>query len=182
MATQRTLETWLVEIGDGDRAALARLYEATAPRLFGVCLRLLGNRGAAEAALEDILVRIGRDPVQFRAVGLDPLLWMLTVARNHCTDLLRGRRAAARAGRAEADDALSSLPPGPAGNRLARHHAAAILDSLDGLDPVHSEALRRAYLEGETLRELSARFDLSPDVLGDGLRDAILWLRADLHG
>jgi len=42
----------------GDRDAFAELYRQTSPKLFGICLRILGNRGEAEEALQEIYVKI----------------------------------------------------------------------------------------------------------------------------
>ena len=53
------------EIGDligrvalGDRTAFDRLYDHTSAKLFGVALRLLGDRTDAEDAVQEIYVKV----------------------------------------------------------------------------------------------------------------------------
>ncbi len=47
------LAALLAATAAGDRAAFRRLYDATAPKLLGVALRLLHHRATAEDALQD---------------------------------------------------------------------------------------------------------------------------------
>ncbi|TIU76528.1 MAG: RNA polymerase subunit sigma, partial [Mesorhizobium sp.] len=41
-----------------DRAAFDLLYKQTSGKLFGVCLRVLRDRGDAEEALQEVFVKI----------------------------------------------------------------------------------------------------------------------------
>ena len=50
-ATPTSLEDLLAQVALGNRAAFAALYQATANRLFGICLRVLTQRSEAEDAL-----------------------------------------------------------------------------------------------------------------------------------
>ena len=45
---------WLLRVADGDRKAFEQLYQATAARLLGVCLRVLPDRAEAEHAVATI--------------------------------------------------------------------------------------------------------------------------------
>ena len=51
----------------GDRAAFRSLYDLAAPKLFGVALRILANRGDAEEATQEAFVRIWQRAGQFRS-------------------------------------------------------------------------------------------------------------------
>ena len=52
------LSTLLPRIALKDRAAFDRLYAVAAPKLFGVCLRILSERSEAEDALQEVFVKI----------------------------------------------------------------------------------------------------------------------------
>ncbi|NEU34832.1 RNA polymerase subunit sigma, partial [bacterium LRH843] len=83
-----------------------------------------------------------------------------TVVRNDCIDRLRKRRAEAARADMPSDDFLADAAPGPEAGAVARGEARAIVDCLEELEARKSEAVRRAYLEGETYAELSARFEV----------------------
>ncbi len=85
-----------------DRAAFDALYASTSTKLFGVCLRVLGNRTEAEDALQDIYVKIWNKADRFAVADTSPMSWLVAIARNHCIDVLRARKPVA----AELDQAV----------------------------------------------------------------------------
>lgn len=180
MATRDQIEEWLARAATGDRAVFAPLYEATSAKLFGLCLRVLGHRGEAEEALQDIYVKIWNGAGSYRANGLSPITWMAAVARNHCIDRLRARRRRAETGTMPQEDLLADTAPGPEARVVAHGEARAIVDCMAELEPRRAEAVRRAYLEGETYAELAARFEVPLNTMRTWLRRSLIALRACL--
>lgn len=75
----------------GDSRAFAELYHRHAPALYGVALRLLRNRAAAEDALQNTFVKLHRALPEFRfEAGLGTFLHRILV--NCCRDQLRRDR------------------------------------------------------------------------------------------
>ena len=62
-ATRRQLVAALVRVAGGDRAALRVVYQDTSAKLFGVCLRILKDRGEAEDVLQEVFVTVWRKAV-----------------------------------------------------------------------------------------------------------------------
>jgi len=91
----------------GDVQALATLLEQCRPSLYGIAIRLLGNRADALDAIQDTsvvaLVRLRelRDPGAARA-------WLHGVVRNVCLMRIRQRREVVLEG-----DGLERAAPGP---------------------------------------------------------------------
>ena len=50
----------LVRTGEQDRDAFRSLYALTSAKLFGVCLRICGDRGAAEDVLHEVYLTVWR--------------------------------------------------------------------------------------------------------------------------
>ena len=99
----------------GDRAAFRGLYDATAARLLGVIVQLVGRGAVAEDLLQDVYVRIWRSAAQYRAGAGTPMAWMAAAARYRAIDHLRARAVRpelaigdlpARAGHDDADDGV----------------------------------------------------------------------------
>ena len=67
--------------GDGYRLASAKL--------FGVCLRILNDRGEAEEALQEVFVKIWTKADRFAVSDLSPISWLVAIARNHAIDVIR---------------------------------------------------------------------------------------------
>ncbi len=95
MATPAQLQQLLSRVALGDRAAFRRLYDATAPSLFGVALRIVRNRDRAEEVLQDAFVSAWHRAASYQAAQSQPLTWLTAIVRNRALDELRGesRRA-----------------------------------------------------------------------------------------
>jgi RNA polymerase sigma-70 factor (ECF subfamily) len=69
-----------------DRAAFAKLYEATAPKLLGVVLRILKDRPWADDVIQEAYLKVWQRAVQFDAGKASPITWLVSVARNKAID------------------------------------------------------------------------------------------------
>ena len=177
MATREEIEGWLAAAGLGDRRAFGPLYDATSAKLFGIALRILKDRGEAEDALQDIYVKIWDKADRYQVNGLSPITWLSTVARNHCIDILRRKRTDAVRSEMPQDDALADDAPGPEAQAVAVGEARAIRDCMAELEAQRAEAVRRAYLGGETYADLAARFDVPLNTMRTWLRRSLIALQ-----
>lgn len=180
MATLEEIEGLIARVALGDRSSFAELYTLTSAKLFGICLRVLDNRSEAEDALQEIFVKIWRNADKYRANGLSPMTWLITVARNHAIDRLRARRAAGqdRGARdlASAEE-VADAAPGPEASAVARSERARLDACLGELPRDRAAAVRGAYLAGETYAELAARFDVPLNTMRTWLRRSLMKLK-----
>ncbi len=169
------LENLIARIATGERAAFQALYSRTSAKLFGISLRVLNERAEAEDALQEVFVKIWHNAGRYRANGLSPMTWLITIARNHAIDRLRKRRE----GQAGLDmvATLADPAPGPEAQVIAASGCAQLAGCLDELDAPRAEAVRRAYLMGESYGELAARFDVPLNTMRTWLRRSLLKLR-----
>ena len=84
----------LGRIPAGDRAALQTVYRLTSTKLFGVCLRILGERAEAEDVLQEVYVTVWRKAADFDPSRASPMTWLIALARNRSIDRLRASRRA----------------------------------------------------------------------------------------
>lgn len=183
MATREDIEELLARTALGDRTAFALLYDSTSAKLFGVCLRVLNDRGEAEEALQEVFLRVWHKADRYQVNGLSPMTWLITVARNLAIDRLRARRAAAKAPEpmGEAAEAVADAAPGPEAQAVAGAERARIEACFDELEPERAGAVRGAYLEGETYAELAARHAVPLNTMRTWLRRSLMQLRECLE-
>ena len=175
MTTAPELETMIGRIALGDRAAFSALYAATSAKLFGICLRVLDNRAEAEDALQEVFVKVWHNAGRYQVNGLSPMTWMITVARNHSIDRLRARRTAS--GGMDEVAELADLAPGPEAQLIAASARGRIAGCLGTLEPDRADAVRRAYVEGETYADLADRYGVPLNTIRTWLRRSLLKLR-----
>lgn len=170
------IESYIAKCALGDRSAFGSLYAATSAKLFGVCLRVLGNRAEAEDTLQDVFVKIWRNADRYQVNGLSPMTWLITIARNLSIDRLRARKTARGAGLDEAEE-LPSAAPGPEALAIAASERGQILACMAELEADKSDAVRRAYLEGETYQELADRYAVPLNTIRTWLRRSLIKLK-----
>lgn len=80
-------------VAKGDRTAFRRLYEQAGPVLFGVCMRMLRDRAAAEDAFQEAMLRVWQRSYLYDPAKGSAMTWMVTVTRRVVLDRLPMRPA-----------------------------------------------------------------------------------------
>ena len=169
------IEGLLARCGLGDRAAFARLYRLTGGKLYGVSLRILGNRSDAEEAVQEAYVKIWHGAGRFQAGRGSATGWLVSIARNQAIDLLRARKAPARDIADMVD--LADPRPTPEASALGSDDRRRIADCLGALPRDRAAAVTAAYVEGWSYDDLARRFDVPLNTMRTWLRRALISLR-----
>jgi RNA polymerase sigma-70 factor (ECF subfamily) len=80
----------LERVRDRDPQALSLFFEFYFERVYGLALRLLGDRTAAEDVTQEVFQKVHRALGQLDP-GRDPEPWLATITRNACRDVWRSR-------------------------------------------------------------------------------------------
>ncbi len=173
--THEDLEQLIARTAMGERAAFADLYAHTSAKLFGICLRVLNDRTEAEEVAQEVYVKVWRRADRYRVNGLSPMTWLITIARNTAIDRLRRRRDAQPG--LELAETLADTAPGPEEQVMQSGERAQMAACLGELNANRAEAVRRAYLGGETYADLAAHFDVPLNTMRTWLRRSLLKLK-----
>lgn len=169
------IENLIARTALGDRAAFTELYDATSAKLFGIVLRILNDRAAAEDALQDVYVKVWHNAGRYQVNGLSPITWLATIARNHAVDRLRRTRGGYA--ELEAADEVADAAPGPEAMAVAASERARLAACFDTLEPDRAEAVRRAYLDGDSYADLAARYSVPLNTMRSWLRRSLIRLK-----
>lgn len=175
MVPQDEISRLIERVALRDRAAFDALYLHTSAKLFGVALRLLKNRADAEDVLQDVYVRIWQRADRYQVSEASPMSWLITVARHASIDRLRSRPV--RGDPLDEGAALADGQPGPEDNAILTSERRRIEDCLDELDDDRADAVRAAYLEGYSYKELALRHDVPLNTMRTWLRRSLAKLR-----
>jgi RNA polymerase sigma-70 factor (ECF subfamily) len=136
-------------IEDGDRSALTALYDRTNRLLFGLILRILGDRPSAEEALLDVYMNVWSESSS-RNPDLTPLEWLTTTARSKAIARLHWNRQLKRKQAFQARNIDPAMTVSPDRQEFARR-------SLASLVPAQQEILGWAYYSGMSCAEIAAQ-------------------------
>lgn len=138
-------------IASRDHGAFSTLYDRHAPRLLGLLVRWLRDRGDADDVLQDAFWHIWNNADQYdEARGL-PIGWIVQIARSRATDLLRRRN---RSGVFPSNGELKEMFDVSA--RLTWDEGAVRLrKALEKLPEEQRDTLLLAYFAGLTHDEIA---------------------------
>ncbi len=74
-------------IEQDDSACFGELYRRFIPKVYGLCLKYLGEQEAARDAVMDIYGQISEKVKQYEIANFNT--WLYSVAKNHCLQVLR---------------------------------------------------------------------------------------------
>jgi RNA polymerase sigma-70 factor (ECF subfamily) len=160
----------------GDRDQFRALYEQTAPKLFGVVLRITRNRAIAEEVLQDTYIKVWQNAERFTPEAGQPMAWLAAIARNRAIDRLRSERFD-RFKDVGDDNLLEQLPAPPGADSVTRE---SLRTCLAGLDEEARSCVVLAYCTGSSREELAERFGRPVGTIKTLLHRSIKLLRACL--
>ena len=146
----------LSDVGRGNRSAFAEVYNRTSAKLFGVCLRILGNRSEAEEALQETYLNVWRKAEAFDPARSSPITWLAALARNKSIDRLRA--GGGRLAEPLEDEVLAVADPAASAfEKLeVRDETRVLAGCIEELEARQSAAIRKAFFGGATYAELAA--------------------------
>jgi RNA polymerase sigma-70 factor, ECF subfamily len=161
----------------GERAAFRALYEATAPKLFGVVLRITRSRPTAEEVLQETFIKIWQNAERFAPEMGQPMAWLTSIARNRAIDRIRSEKIE-RNRAYDDDDILAKLAAPSTGDPGMRQ---ALATCLGKLDEESRDCVILAYCSGFSREEPAERFARPVGTIKTLLRRCLEQLRACLE-
>ena len=175
-AARARLTEALVATANEDRSAFQRLYRLTSAKLFGICLRICGERQAAEDVLQDVYLIIWRRAGGYEPGRASPISWLATIARNRAIDWRRARRVRPTSELSDAND----IPSGDVSAidyLLQQEDGRKLHLCLDSLDDPQRQAIRTAFFDGLTYAELAERQGVPLGTMKSWVRRGLIRLR-----
>jgi RNA polymerase sigma-70 factor (ECF subfamily) len=179
VADRGEIATLLGAVAEGEQRALADLYARTSAKLYGICLRLLGNESEAEDVLQETFLTVWRKASAFDPSRASPITWLAVLARNKALDRLRQRRAGGEPIEAAAQIADDS----PTADSLveAAEDRERLAGCLSELEARHGALIRAAFLDGASYPELAERESVPLGTMKSWMRRSLTRLRGCLE-
>ncbi len=168
------LATLVARCAAGDQAALRRLYDAQAPRLKGLALRITNSHALAEDVLHDVFLLIWQDAARFDPARGSARAWLTTLVRFRALEAVR-RGARERTGHVLPE--LQDDQPDAHARLLATTQGQALNACLAALEPGSRQAITLAFVEGYTHGEVAARLGLPLGTVKSTIRRGLARLK-----
>ncbi len=153
----------------GSEKALAEVYDAYGPIVYGVALHITRDRGAAEDIVQDVFVELWRRPERFDPERAPLRGWLCMIARRRGIDWVRRRRALP-------DLSLTALDLASTGvedDVLVSTAYERVRKAVADLPMPHRQAVFLAYYQGLTYREVAKALSIPEGTAKWRLRGAL---------
>ena len=173
---------WISQVVKGDESALAQLYDASSPLVYGLALRILGDAGAAEEVTLDVYLQVWKQADRFDPVRGRVSTWLMTMARSRAIDKLRGKaQELSQAETLEAVAEARSENPDPEQSAAVAQQQARVRKALSTLGEEQRHAIELALFNGLSQNEIAMKLNEPLGTIKTRIRNGMLKLREILQ-
>jgi len=165
-------------VAANDEGAVAELYDRFASLVYRMAFQATPARAEAEDAVQEIFVRLWRTAGRYDPSRAALVTWVMLISRRHLVDRLRRRRARVKA---------SSLDGAPATQPEAQamglsgiekdERFTVLMQRIATLPELQRTVVTRAYLGGQTLRQIGEELNTPLGTIKSALSRALVRLR-----
>jgi len=165
-------------VSTGQEDAVEELYDRFGSLVYRLAYQAMPTRAEAEDAVQEIFVRLWRTADRYDPKRAALVTWVMLISRRHLVDKLRRSKARVKAASLEETLARASGSPGESALSMENEERfAALLERVAQLPDLQRTVVIRAYLGGQTLRQIGEELDTPIGTIKSALSRALVRLR-----
>ncbi|MEW1695207.1 ECF RNA polymerase sigma factor SigK [Streptomyces sp. NPDC091278] len=165
------------QVAQGDKAAFATLYDAVAPLVFGIVLKVVRDRAQSEEVTQEVMIELWRQAARYRPEAGRVTTWAATIAHRRAVDRVRSAQAATDREHARAAREHTTAFDEVAEQVETRLESEQVRRCLRGLTELQRQAVTLAYYGGLTYREVAQTLSTPLPTIKTRMRDGLIRLR-----
>jgi RNA polymerase sigma-70 factor, ECF subfamily len=173
------LGTLLSRAGRGDQAAFAELYDALAPLLHGIVLKVVRDPAQSEEVTQEAFIELWRLAPRYDASRGSVRSWAATLAHRRAIDRVRSEQAARDRTEREAQKRPTQSND-VAEQVVAKMDGTRVRKALERLTEMQRQAVELAYFGGHSYRDVALLLDVAEGTIKTRIRDGMIRLRDEL--
>lgn len=164
-------------VAANEETAVAELYDRFGSLVFRMAYQSLANRQEAEDAVQEVFVRLWKTAGRYDETRSALVTWVMLISRRHLVDKLR--RSRARLKPASLDQPQSPATPAPERASVVDQdeRLKALMKRIEALPELQRTVVTRAYLGGQTLRQIGEELNTPLGTIKSALSRALVRLR-----
>jgi len=168
----------MTRVAAGNETAVAELYERFGALVYRMAFGSMPTRAEAEDAVQEVFIRLWKTAGRYDPERAALVTWVMLITRRHLVDKLRRTRARVKA--SSLDDSMpwktASVEAGESRMEQDERYEA-LLKRIDTLPELQKMVVTRAYLGGQTLRQIGEELDTPLGTIKSALSRALVRLR-----
>jgi len=165
-------------VAAGEEAAVGELYDRFGSLVYRMSYQMMPKKADAEDAVQEIFVRLWRSADRYDPERAALSTWVVLLTRRHLVDRLRRARVRVKANvPLEESWAPEGETERPEGGIAEQERYERLMKRIDTLPELQRTVLIRAYLRGQTLRQIGLELDRPVGTIKSTLSRALVRLR-----
>ncbi|MGW5782238.1 ECF RNA polymerase sigma factor SigK [Streptomyces sp. NPDC003863] len=165
------------KVAHGDKQAFSTLYDALAPLVFGIVVKVVRDRAQSEEVVQEVMIDLWRQATRYRPEAGSVITWAATIAHRRAVDRVRSAQASADREQAQAAREHATAYDDVAEEVETRLDAEQVRRCLQGLTELQRQAVTLAYYQGLTYREVAEALRTPLPTIKTRMRDGLIRLR-----
>ena len=166
-------------IAADDESAVEEMYDRFGSLVYRMAYQAMPTRADADDAVQEVFVRLWKTADRFDPKRAALVTWVMLITRRHLVDRLRRTRARISAGSMEEaavrDERRETAAVGSGLERDERF--GLVMEKIAELPDLQQAVVTRAYLGGQTLRQISEELGTPLGTVKSALSRALVRLR-----
>jgi len=166
-------------VAANEEGAVVELYERFGSLVFRMAYQVLPSRAEAEDAVQEVFVRLWRTAGRYDQERSALVTWVMLISRRHLVDKLRRTRARVRAVGLDVAQSMAEAPSIESKDTGMERseRLATLMKRIDALPELQQMVVKRAYLGGQTLRQIGEELKIPLGTIKSALSRALVRLR-----
>jgi len=166
-------------VANGEEGGVEELYDRFGSLVFRMAFQTMPTRAEAEDAVQEVFIRLWMTADRYDPQRAALVTWVMLISRRHLVDRLR--RSRVRIKGSSLDESVgvgASDASARAGDRMEdQERYKALLEKIDTLPELQRTVVKRAYLGGQTLRQVGEELGVPLGTVKSALSRALVRLR-----
>lgn len=173
------LGDFLDRAGRGDQSAFADLYDALAPLLHGIVLKVVRDPAQSEEVTQEAFIELWKLAPRYDASRGSVRAWATTVAHRRAIDRVRSEQSSRN--RMEREEQIRPIQSSDVAEQVvANIEGTRVRKALERLTEMQRQAVELAYFGGHSYREVAVLLGVAEGTIKTRIRDGMIRLRDEL--
>lgn len=171
-------------VASGQESAVEELYDRFGSLVYRMAFQAMPTRAEADDAVQEVFVRLWRTAERYDPKRAALVTWVMLISRRHLVDRMRRTRARVKAASLNEQHAASGATetagatPAAESESLERDERfESLMGRVNELPELQRTVVIRAYLGGQTLRQIGEELDTPLGTIKSALSRALVRLR-----
>ncbi|MEO1583925.1 MAG: sigma-70 family RNA polymerase sigma factor [Planctomycetota bacterium] len=175
---QRQIDYELMQrIASDEEGAVGDLYDRFGSLVYRMAFQSMPSRAEAEDAVQEVFVRLWKTAERYDPERAALVTWVLLITRRHLVDRLRRAQARVKLTGMSEDATPPAIRPDMSAGMESSEQYRVLMGRVNQLPELQKTVIVRAYLGGQTLRQIADELDTPIGTIKSALSRALVRLR-----